>query len=235
MNRSGILKEADKYFSSQGSISAAVKSKYATAGSTQIPPLSSLTKVMTDAYTCLVSPPRVTRRNSLTAADNQKPIKANSINKNSKNLRKGSTSTKTSTASSTSQPKSSTNSKTSSTKTDKSRSLVFSSLLSGSSFSPYPYTSKTHLTTSIEFSFVNEVGTGTGPTLEFYDLLAQKMLEKNQLFTIDEETQLVSFTVPPKFYSKSLCVEIEKYCLCIVWKMCEIIYCNKNCIVLILS
>ena len=94
-------------------------------------------------------------------------------------------------------------------------SLAFSSqaTFSMSNSSHYPYTSKTHLSNSIEFSFSNEVGTGTGPTLEFYNLLTEKLLEKTSLFTINEKSQLVSFTVPPKFHSVKLCSEIEKYCL----------------------
>ena len=70
-----------------------------------------------------------------------------------------------------------------------------------------------HLDSSIEFSFTNEVGTGTGPTLEFYNMIVAELLTKTSIFNVDEETQVVSFTRPKKYYSTKFCGEIERHCL----------------------
>ena len=222
VNRGNILREAEKLFSTQGSISPAAKPKYLGSTSVQIPSLSSLTKVMTDAYTCLVSPPRRTRQNSLTIKNNKPTKTANTKqNSSSSGTTKTQSSLKTDTTINNSQSSSSSTQQSSTSKPtskpDKitkpthkqSHHPIFGSMLSPN----HPYTSKTHLTTSLEFSFVNEVGTGTGPTLEFYNLLSEKMLEKTTLFTVDETSQLVSFAVPQKFFSTKLCSDVEKYCL----------------------
>merc|ERR1712048_180069 len=66
VNRENILKEGEKIFSQHVSISAAAKPKHQTGVTSEIPPLSSLIKIMTDAYTCIISPPRRTRSNSKT-------------------------------------------------------------------------------------------------------------------------------------------------------------------------
>jgi len=44
-----------------------------------------------------------------------------------------------------------------------------------------------HLNMSVEFSFENEVGTGTGPTLEFYDLICEKLVSEKKIFSKDSD------------------------------------------------